>query len=81
MTGPSLPMDEELFETNANACGTEKNSNHGYHRFYPIFLSQLDQRDRKKRSVNNRDQKQGQIHIKSPATSGALKKGGKPQKN
>ena len=45
MTGPSQPMNEKLFEANANACGTDKSRYHGYHRFYPLFLSQLDQNE------------------------------------
>jgi hypothetical protein len=45
MTGPSQSSNEELFEANANACGTDKSRYHGYHRFYPLFLAQLNQKE------------------------------------
>lgn len=34
-------MDRELFRSTADNCGSDKGSGHGYHRFYPLFLSQV----------------------------------------
>jgi len=38
-----LPMiSRSRFAELANACGTDKCANHGYHRFYPLVLAQLN---------------------------------------
>jgi len=37
------PISRASFAELANACGTDKVASHGYHRFYPLVLSQLSQ--------------------------------------
>lgn len=42
----SLPaITRDIFEQAANASGTDKGNSHGYHRFYPLFLSHIDRLD------------------------------------
>jgi hypothetical protein len=36
------PLSRIIFENAANEAGTDKAKDHGYHRFYPLFLSQLE---------------------------------------
>lgn len=39
------PITREIFEHAATNAGTDKGSCHGYQRFYPLFLSQIDRQD------------------------------------
>ena len=45
MKSESPMISRSHFAELANACGTDKCANHGYHRFYPLVLAQLNYSD------------------------------------